>query len=185
MSRERWGKAWSSDLISTDILVLFCHWRWCCLTSHIPVMTDLTRTVLRSLSVKTARCVWPQLSSVCQWEITHLSLSSPHLTIRLCPFFFILKVREMIDEYQSIRVQGSIFPICHQGPLSSKQEDWDWEVTDLVRSARTDWRDFINNYFPSELVMTVMLIIITGCWLLVDDVVDVVMLFNILPVPAH
>ena len=58
-------------------------------------------------------------------------------------------------------------------------------MTDLVRSARTDWRDFINNYFPSELVMTVKLIIITGCWLLVDDVVDVVMLFNILPAPAH
>ena len=32
--------------------------------------------------------------------------------------------------------------------------------------------------------MSVMLIIIAGCWLVTDNVVDVVTLFNILPAPA-
>ena len=114
------------------------------LTSHIPagshpVRTDLTYTVLRSANVKTARCVWPQLSSVHQKEITHLSISpSLHIT-RLCPVFFILRAREMIDEY---RVQEYL-PYLSSGARyhhNKRIEIEKWQ-------ARPDQhgRDFINN----------------------------------------
>ena len=112
----------------SDILVLFCQWRWEVDMSH-PVMTDLTETQLRSHNGKTARCVWPQLSSVHQRKITHLFTS--HGFVQL---FFILKAREMIDEY---RGPGVSFLSVIRSPLSSQQEDRDWEVTGTARSART------------------------------------------------
>ena len=106
------------------------------LTSHIPagshpVRTDLTYTVLRSANVKTARCVWPQLSSVHQKEITHLSIS-PHHTA-LSSFFYPEGERD--DRWVSGPGVSPLSVI--RGPLSSQQEDWDWEVTSTARSART------------------------------------------------
>ena len=184
--RKRWGGEVRPGVVTWSDLISWCYFvsgggRLTSLTSH-PVRTDLTWSVLRSDHVKTARCVWPQLSSVHQREITHLSPSHGFVQF----FFFIWKAREMIDEY---RGPGVSFLSVIRAPLSSQQEDWDWEVTSLVRSARTDRRDFINNYFPLEgwslLWLWCWLLLLVGCWLVTDHVVDVVMLFNILPVPPH
>ena len=182
----RWGEVRPRAVTWSDLI------SWCYFVSGGGRLTSLTLSwltsprqsrghwMLRQPAVFDLNCPRP---SVHQSQITHLSTSL--FISRLCPVFFsIPSSREMIDEY---RGPGVSFLSVIRAPLSSQQEDWDWEVTSLVRSARTDRGDFINNYFPlggwSLLWLRGWLLLLVG-EMVTDDVVDVVMLFNILPAPT-